>query len=239
LGRAWRGSPRDITERERFGGGRSWEEIVDMKLVPFARAVGLTAAATLAACSNASEPASPAATVSGNHVLDSGVEPVTVGSVGMRVVVAAGLHMSQFSWAISNGTNEYAGTAFMAEDAGYEAQSDEFVAGGVALGSGYVATLSGRDTFGDSCQGASTQVTVGPGQKSDVTVLVTCTVATDGAGPALIHSGVVVDAGVELVLQADDAGDAAAQCGDPAGNCGVVLTVGPVGAAPDSGLPCY
>jgi hypothetical protein len=173
-----------------------------MKLVPTVCAVGLTAAATLAACSNANDHLSSGSNASESHMLGGGLEPATAGSVGMHLLIATGVHVNQLSWGISNGANNYGGAVFITDDAGHEAQSIEFVAGGIVAGSGYVVTLGGTDSAGDVCQGTSAPVTVGAGQTSGVTINVRCAVETDATLPSSINSGdLAVDAGVQLVMQ--------------------------------------
>jgi hypothetical protein len=124
------------------------------------------------------------------------------GSVGMALTIGNGVHVNSLNWTIANATNTYTGTVNITDDAGNEAQSIEFVAGGVLAGSGYVVTLSGADSSGDPCTGASTPLSVTAGTTTATTVLVTCTIPTDASLAAAIDSGsIAVDAGVVLVDQ--------------------------------------
>jgi hypothetical protein len=125
------------------------------------------------------------------------------GSIGMHLTIGNGVHVNALNWSITNGTNTYTGTVQITDDAGNEAQSVEFVAGGIQAGSGYVVTLSGSDSRGDPCNGASATVTVTAGATSSATVLVVCTVPTDASLATAADSGnIAVEAGVVLVNQA-------------------------------------
>jgi hypothetical protein len=124
------------------------------------------------------------------------------GSVGMTLTIGNGVHINSLNWTLANGTNTYSGTIQITDDAGNEAQSVEFVAGGIQAGSGYTVTLSGSDTSGDPCSGTSAPVTVMAGATSAASVLVTCTVPTNSALASEVDSGfIAVDAGVVLVNQ--------------------------------------
>jgi hypothetical protein len=121
----------------------------------------------------------------------------------MRLTIGNGVHVNSLTWSVSNGSNAYTGTVQITDDAGHEAQSVEFVQGGVQAGSGYTVTLSGADSNGDPCSGSSMPFAVAAGATTPVVVMVTCTVPTDASLAATVDSGnIAVDAGVLLTNQA-------------------------------------
>jgi hypothetical protein len=169
-----------------------------MKFIRNALAGGLVAAATIVACSS-QHGATPG--TSSNQ----GNTPVTpqsdnTGSVGMNLLTPAGTNIYSINWTISNTTNTYTGTVNLG-DAGILG-SIEFVAGGLAAGTGYVLTLSGADSNGDPCTGASAPFTIVAGADNYVGVNVVCTIPTDAATATNSTTGSVqVDAGVTVVQQ--------------------------------------
>ncbi len=173
-----------------------------MKLIHNVFAASLLAAVSVAACSSQQGPAvgQPG---SGSQVGINGGEHGATGSVGMHLTIGNGVHVNALNWSISNGMGTpTTGTVFITDDAGNEAQSIEFVAGGILAGSGYVITLSGSDSVGDPCIGTSTPVTVMAGATSAAVVVVTCTAPTDASLATTVDSGnIAVDAGVILVSQ--------------------------------------
>jgi hypothetical protein len=158
------------------------------------------AVVALAACSGHPGPSG------GSSASPVGTTPTTAGntgSVGMHLTVPPGVHIDSLNWRITNGIYPYTGVVGLTDDAGNEAQSIEFVAGGILAGPGYTVTLYGADSSGDPCSGTSAPVTVSPGATSAAVVLVTCTVPTDAAVATQVDSGnLAVDAGVVLVNQA-------------------------------------
>ena len=125
------------------------------------------------------------------------------GAVGLQLTIANGVHVNQLSWTLSNGTNSYTGIVYITDDAGHEAQSVEFVAGGILVGSGYVVTLYGADSNGDPCTGTTAAITVMAGATSSATVLVTCTAPTDAAITAdIVNGAIAVNVPVEYETQA-------------------------------------
>jgi len=113
------------------------------------------------------------------------------GAVGLNLTIGNGVHLNQLSWTISNGTNSYSGTIYITDDAGHEAQSVEFVAGGILAGTGYVVTLAGADSAGDPCGGTSATFTVTAGATTNTFVVVTCTSPTDATILADVDNGVL------------------------------------------------
>ena len=174
-----------------------------MKLIRNAFALGLAVTAvSLAACSSQQSPTTGTLGSAGS-VGFNGEGHGNTGSVGMHLTIGNGVHVNSLNWTISNGTNTYSGTVQITDDAGNEAQSIEFVAGGVQAGGGYIITLSGADSSGDPCMGTSMPVSVTAGATSAAVVIVTCTVATDASVATAVDSGnIAVDAGVILVNQA-------------------------------------
>jgi hypothetical protein len=128
--------------------------------------------------------------------------PGDTGAVGLQLTIANGVHVYELPWTISNGTNSYSGTVNLIDDAGHEAQSVEFTAGGIVAGTGYVVRLGGADSSGDPCAGASGPFAVVAGATAGASVLVTCTVPTDASIPADVDNGsVAIDAAVTLQSQ--------------------------------------
>jgi hypothetical protein len=175
-----------------------------MKLIRNAFAIGIAVTAvSLAACSSQKSSTGGSGGGSGVPVGTLSTGHGDTGSVGMHLTIGNGVHVNALSWTISNGTNTYTGTVQITDDAGNEAQSVEFVAGGIQAGGGYTITLSGSDSQGDPCKGSSATVTVVAGATSAATVLVTCTVPADAALSTPVDSGnIAVDAGVVLLNQA-------------------------------------
>jgi hypothetical protein len=116
------------------------------------------------------------------------------GQVHMNLDIPGGTSITSLSWTITNGANTYTGI-----DAIGDAQSAEFVAGGVLAGSGYVVTITGTDSNGDTCLGSSAPFSVTAGNVAQVVLGVVCTVPPDGSTAADVGTGAVeVDAGFSL-----------------------------------------
>jgi hypothetical protein len=171
-----------------------------MKLFRNAVASGLLAGAMVMACSShhGSNGTGTNETngngVGSNHGV---VGQEGTGSVGMHLTIGPGLNLYALNWTITNGTNSYSGTVQIGD-----AQSIEFVAGGILAGGGYTVTLTGNDSAGDFCQGSSATFSVAASATSFTTLVITCTQATDATAAATVDTGsVAVDAGVVLVAQ--------------------------------------
>ena len=172
-----------------------------MKLLLNAFAACVAVAAFVAACSSQHGSTTGAPNIRGPIGINT-PRPGETGSVGMHLTIGNGVHVNLLTWTISNGTNNYSGTVFITDDAGHEAQSVAFVAGGIQAGSGYTVVLSGSDTRGDPCTGSSQTVAVVPGATSVAEVLVSCIDPPDGALAALVDSGnIAVDGGIVWVNQ--------------------------------------
>lgn len=77
----------------------------------------------------------------------------------------------------------------------------ELVIGGIAVGSGYTATMAGVDRFGEPCSGTSSPFSVSPGEVSGAGITLTCSEWTADAmeNPAPVMTGSVgLDAGIVL-----------------------------------------
>src|SRR5260370_5885785 len=170
-----------------------------MKLFRNALAAGLLAGATVIACSSQHGTNTATGKTNGNSV---GSNPGNVGqegtgSVGMHLTIGPGINLYALNWTVTNGTNSYSGTVQIGD-----AQSIEFVAGGILAGSGYTVTLTGTDSAGDFCQGVSAAFSVAASATSFTGVLITCTQDTDATTAANVNTGSVhVDAGVNVVAQ--------------------------------------
>ena len=117
------------------------------------------------------------------------------GTVGAHLTIGTGVNVTSLSWTISNGTNSYNGVVNIGD-----AQSVEWVAGGIAAGSGYVITVTGSDCSGDPCNGTSAAFPVVAGATVQAGLFVTCIVPPDASVAADVGTGSVeVDAGVTLV----------------------------------------
>ncbi len=91
-------------------------------------------------------------------------------SLSLTIVVglSGALHLSVLNWTI-NGPNHYSGTVEIGD-----AQSLEFVIGGILAADGYTITLYGTDPSGTVCTGTSASFSVHPGETSAATVVMSC-----------------------------------------------------------------
>ena len=124
-----------------------------MKLIRNTLAVGFAVAAvSLAACSSNHGSTGTSGSGGGGAIgsLNGNGGHGNIGSVGMHLTIGNGVHVNSLNWTISNGTNSYSGTVNITDDAGHEAQSIEFVAGGIIAGSGYIVTLERLRQLGRS-----------------------------------------------------------------------------------------
>ncbi len=94
-------------------------------------------------------------------------------SVGVTFTVPPGFFTS-LDWVISGPSGYYSGTVYFGD-----AQSIEFVAGGIQAGSGYTMTMAGTDRDGDPCSGTSAPFAVLAGQVAGASLVLTC----DAPGP--------------------------------------------------------
>ncbi len=170
-----------------------------MKLIRnvFAASIAVAAIA-VAACSSHGSNSTGGGSSNTNpgHVGSLGGNAGNTGTVGAHLSIGAGVSVTALSWTISNGTNTYTGTANIGD-----AQSVEWVAGGILAGGGYTLTVTGTDSNGDPCTGSTTtSFTVLAGATVQVTLAITCVIPPDGSVAADVNTGSVeVDASVTLV----------------------------------------
>jgi hypothetical protein len=120
--------------------------------------------------------------------------PGALGTVGLSLTIAQGVNVTSINWSIS-GPDSYSGTANFGD-----AQSAEFVIGGIAAGTGYTVTLSGTDSNNDPCSGMSGTFSVAAGATTYVLESVTCLEPTDATiSPDVTTGSVAVEAGVSVV----------------------------------------
>ncbi len=129
------------------------------------------------------------------HVGVVGGTAGSTGIVGAFLSIGAGVSLTSLDWRIGNGGTPYTGTVNIGD-----AQSVEWVAGGIQAGSGYTLTVTGTDNQGDPCNGSTALFTVLAGATVQVSLSVTCVVPTDATVAADIETGSVeVDASVTLM----------------------------------------
>ena len=169
-----------------------------MKFKRIAAAVGIAAAIAIVACSSGQS--------SSTKVGGGSSSQGDTGTVGGTLTIGAGVNVTSLNWSIGNGATPYTGTVNIGD-----AQSVEFVAGGILQGGGYTVTISGNDSNGGTCSGTSGTFTVVAGGLTQVGVNVTCVdiAANDAAVAADVTTGsVYVNANVTL----DASTAAATQC---------------------------
>jgi hypothetical protein len=109
--------------------------------------------------------------------VDAGV--VVDGGTGVGVTVHGDTGFFVFlDWSISGPSGAYSGRVYFGD-----AQSIEFVVGGIEAGSGYTITLSGTDRYGLPCTGTSAPFAVKTGAVTGAPVVIECLVPID-AGTA-------------------------------------------------------
>ena len=160
-------------------------------------AVGLFAAATTAAaCSTQTGPNGTGAH-SGSPSGVVGDE--NLGAVGLNFTlpnVRRHLYFAQLG-SYHGPLNAYSGVVHV-----NDAESIEFVAGGIASGSGYTLTLSGTSTGGDVCTGTSPSFAVTAGAITSLAFNIVCTTPNDAAiAQDVTTGGIEVDAGVISQVQ--------------------------------------
>jgi alpha-tubulin suppressor-like RCC1 family protein len=118
--------------------------------------------------------------------VDASTSPSTheaTGSVGMALTIASGVQFQALSWTITGPSGPYSGNVMIDN-----AQSIEFVTGGITAGGPYTMDLSGTDSAGDPCSGSAV-FSVAPGAISNVTVTISCFYPTDAGIPADVTVG--------------------------------------------------
>lgn len=159
--------------------------------------LGVPAASALLACSRGR--IAPGST----PIEDSGLGAIRItgdgnqGAVDMRLEVAAGDFLFSLRYSCTGPSVIPPGEV----DFG-DAESVEWVLGGIAAGSGYQCTLTGTDSNGDPCRGTTAVFDVVAGEVSGGSVLVTCTIPADASTAAAVTQGSVgFDASAQVVTQ--------------------------------------
>jgi hypothetical protein len=167
-----------------------------MKLIRNAIAAGAIAAVSLAACSSQHGDTTGSAGA-GNPTLGAVTgQSGDTGSIKSALTVTGG-SLYSLSYTCSGPSVVPPGTVNF-----NDAQSIEWVLGGLVAGTGYTCALTGTDSAGDLCTGTTSSFNIIPGQVSGATVLVTCNVATDASTLADVNQGSVgIDAGLTFVNQ--------------------------------------
>lgn len=116
-------------------------------------------------------------------------EPVDAGAGGIDLTVGGPIHLSSLHWSIA-GPSTYQGSVEFGD-----AQSTEWVIGGIVEGAGYTLSVVATDTSGDPCQGTSAPFSVEPGVVIYTMITIVCD--TGAADLADVMTGsVAVEAGV-------------------------------------------
>ncbi len=117
-----------------------------------------------------------------------------VGQVSMELNIGPGVSLTSFTYLIT-GPNTYTQLITIGN-----AQSLEFVVGGIAAGSGYTLSITGQDSAGDPCSGATaTPFAVMSGAVTQTTLAVTCVAPADSSVVADVNTGTFeLDASVYL-----------------------------------------
>jgi hypothetical protein len=169
-----------------------------MKLIRNALAMGAVAAVSVVACSNrhGADTAASAGTGAPQVVL-YGRNDGDTGTVQLNLQIAAGDFLYALNYTCTGPSAIPPGTVNF-----YDAQSIEYILGGVQAGVGYQCTLTGTDSNGDPCSGTTTPFMVSAGQVTGASVAITCTVPTDASSAADVSTGSVgIDATANVVNQ--------------------------------------
>jgi hypothetical protein len=165
-----------------------------MKFIRNALAVGLAAAASVAACSSQHGPSSGTASNQNTNVGSTVGAQGDVGSVKMAWQVANGINVTSLSYTITGNGQSYAGIMPIGD-----AQSAEVVAGGILAGCGYTLNVTGTDSNNDPCSGTAGTFCVTPGQTTYEVLGVVCLQPTDGQVAADVGNGsVAIEAGITV-----------------------------------------
>jgi hypothetical protein len=170
-------------------------EVIAMKFIGKAFVLGLAIAGTaVAACSTGSHSTAGTATNNG-----PGGDQANTGRVSAALTLPDGTTITSVTYNISGPTTT-SGSVTIGD-----AQSIEFVVGGLLQGSGYSITLSATDSMGDHCSGSASGFTIVAGAISNVGINMTCPHSTDAVVAADVGTGsLAVDASATIV----DAGGA-------------------------------
>jgi hypothetical protein len=162
-----------------------------MKLIGKALVLGLAVGTVVAACSS-SHNTTPPGTASVSTAGDQ-----TTGQAGFALSLPGGVTITSVTYTITGPTNVPATVVQIGD-----AQSIEFVVGGLTAGAGYTITLTATDSNGDQCTGTGT-FSITAGAVTNVAVVLSCFVAMDASiVTADVNTGsVAVDASVVFVVQ--------------------------------------
>ncbi len=128
----------------------------------------------------------------------SGPSGEGLGTVDLQLQIAPGDYLYSLNYTCTGPSVIPSGTVSFSD-----AQSVEYTLGGITAGSGYQCALSGTDSNGDPCSGATTVFSVVAGQVSGAGATITCTVPADAAVGADVNVGSVgFDATVQVTNQA-------------------------------------
>jgi len=111
------------------------------------------------------------------------------GGSGAVELSLSGGHLTWLDWAI-NGPNAYTGLVTIGD-----AESIEWLIGGIEEGAGYTLTITATDTSGEPCTGTSPPFAVEAGQISSTTLTIVCDSPPSDI-PDVTTGSVVVDASV-------------------------------------------
>jgi hypothetical protein len=111
---------------------------------------------------------------------------------GLHLTIGGPVHLVSLHWTIS-GPNTYDGSVEFGD-----AQSVEWVVGGIAAGSGYTLSVTATDSFGDPCDGTSSTFSVDPGIVNYTLLTITCHSSIDGESADVTTGSVAIEAGVVL-----------------------------------------
>ena len=107
----------------------------------------------------------------------------SVGSVGMHLTIAPGIHLTTMHWTIRDESESSVLSSHSAHQhpwAGGAAEGIEMVIGGVPRGGPYTIELSGNASGGEVCEGTSADFEIEADATSSTEVAVVCTVSGPG-----------------------------------------------------------
>jgi len=187
--------------RATFRGGARTIKATAALLVLGGCAIVAGAAATgasISACSSQPpEPGGPSSPTSGSPAIGSTGPAAETGTIGMHLTIGAGVNLYSLSYTCTGPAAISPGTVTFGD-----AQSVEYVLGGITPGSGYQCVLTGFDSNGDYCTGTTTTFSVTAGQVSSAGVNVVCLTPAAAIGADVQQGSVYVDAAVQLDGQA-------------------------------------
>ncbi len=170
-----------------------------MKLIRNSLAIGAVAAAALVACSSQHGSTGPGTGSAGgpNTAILANAGGGDTGTVKMHLQIAPGDFLYALNYTCTGPSVIPPGMVNF-----NDAQSIEYVLGGITAGGPYTCSLTGTDSAGDPCSGMTTPFNVSAGQVSGAGVVITCTVPSDASFAADVNTGSVgIDASVNVVNQ--------------------------------------